>query len=251
MNRNSFYWVSAHLSDKGKVRAINEDACLDRSDLGIWVVADGMGGHAAGDLASKMIVNELKSTHPGDSIGHFANEVTLRLQRVNHKLLQESVHRGGEIIGSTVVTLLAYDGYCIYQWAGDSRIYLFRRGILKQLSRDHSQIEELIEQGFVSADEAEQSSIANYITRAVGANQTLELEAEIIEPCDGDLFLLCSDGLNKEVSNNEIAHILEQHPFQKAVQELINLAIQRGARDNVTLVLVQARASHITILDER
>jgi protein phosphatase len=245
MSQSRFYWVSAHLSDKGKVRAINEDSCLDRADLGLWVVADGMGGHAAGDLASQMIVQELKSTQPGDSISHFANEVTQRLQAVNQRLLEESGRRGGEIIGSTVVTLLALDGYCIYQWAGDSRIYLFRRGVLKQLSRDHSQIEELIELGMLSAAQAEQSTIANYITRAVGASENLDLEAEIIEPCDGDLYLLCSDGLNKEVSDEEIAQILAGHPFQEAIQQLIDLAMARGARDNITLILVEARSTHI------
>jgi protein phosphatase len=245
MSQNSFYWVSAHLSDKGKVRSINEDSCLDRADLGIWVVADGMGGHAAGDLASQMIVNELKSTQPGDSISNLANDVAQRLQTVNQRLLEESQRRGGEIIGSTVVTLLAQDGYCIYQWAGDSRIYLFRRGVLKQLSRDHSQIEELIELGMLSTEQAEQSTIANYITRAVGASNNLDLEAEIIEPCEGDLFLLCSDGLNKEVSDEEIGHILESSPFQEAIQQLIELAMVRGARDNITLILVEARTTHI------
>ncbi|MCU7931110.1 MAG: protein phosphatase 2C domain-containing protein [Candidatus Thiodiazotropha sp. (ex Codakia rugifera)] len=243
MSLNNFYWVSAHLTDKGKVRSINEDACLDRADLGIWAVADGMGGHAAGDLASGMIINALKSTNPGDSLGSLASDVEQRLQQVNYQLLMESEKRGGEIIGSTVVTLLAYQGYCIYQWAGDSRIYLYRRGVLKQLNRDHSQVEELIEQGIVTSDQAEQSPIANYITRAVGATEELELEAEIFEPCDGDLFLLCSDGLNKEVRDVEIAEILSLYSFQEAIQKLLNLTMDRGARDNVTLVLVQAQSA--------
>jgi protein phosphatase len=250
MNQNNIYWVSAHLTDKGKVRSINEDACLDRADLGIWAVADGMGGHSAGDLASGMIISELKSARPGDSLGQLAQDVEQRLQQVNQQLLIESQRRGGEIIGSTVVTLLAHDDYCIYQWAGDSRIYLYRRGSLKQLSRDHSQIEELIEQGIVTSDQAEQSSIANYITRAVGACEVLELEAEIVEPCDGDLFLLCSDGLNKEVNDTEIADILGRYNFQDAIQYLINLAMERGARDNVTLVLVQARSTRVAAPDE-
>ncbi|MCU7936481.1 MAG: protein phosphatase 2C domain-containing protein [Candidatus Thiodiazotropha sp. (ex Dulcina madagascariensis)] len=245
MSQSSFYWVSAHRTDKGKVRSINEDACLDRADLGIWVVADGMGGHAAGDLASGMIVRELKSTIPGESLGHLAGDVEQRLQQVNQQLQLESQKRGGEIIGSTVVTLLAYQGYCIYQWAGDSRIYLYRRGTLKQLSRDHSQVEELIEQGIVTSDQAEQSPIANYITRAVGAGEALELDAEIFEPCNGDLFLLCSDGLNKEVTDAEIAEILGRYNFQEAIQQLITLTLDRGARDNVTLILVQARSTSV------
>jgi protein phosphatase len=243
MSLNSLYWVSAHVTDKGKVRSINEDALLDRADLGIWVVADGMGGHAAGDMASGMIVNELKSISPGDSLSAMARDVEQRLHYVNQQLLLESQRRSGEIIGSTVVTLLTYQGYCIYQWAGDSRIYLYRRNRLKQLSRDHSQVEEMIEQGIVTSEQAEQSPVANYITRAVGASEELELDAEIFEPCDGDLFLLCSDGLNKEVNDTEIAHILGSCGFQEAVEQLINLALERGARDNVTLVLVEARLS--------
>jgi protein phosphatase len=243
MTLNSLYWVSAHVTDKGKVRSINEDALLDRADLGIWVVADGMGGHAAGDMASGMIVNELKSLSPGDSLSEMARDVEHRLQYVNQQLLLESQRRSGEIIGSTVVTLLTYQGYCIYQWAGDSRIYLYRRNRLKQLSRDHSQVEEMIEQGIVTTEQAEQSPVANYITRAVGASDELELDAEIFEPCDGDLFLLCSDGLNKEVNDSEIAYILGSCGFQEAVEKLINLALERGARDNVTLVLVEARLS--------
>lgn len=251
MSLNSFYWVSAHVTDKGKVRSINEDALLDRADLGIWVVADGMGGHAAGDVASAMIVNELKSISPGDSLGAMARDVEQRLQNVNQQLLLESQRRSGEIIGSTVVTLLTYQGYCIYQWAGDSRIYLFRRNRLKQLSRDHSQVEELIEQGIVTSEQAEQSPVANYITRAVGASEELELDAEIFEPCDGDLFLLCSDGLNKEVSDAEIAEILGNCGFQEALEQLINLALERGARDNVTLVLVEARLSQSSAPEQR
>ncbi|MEW8289647.1 MAG: protein phosphatase 2C domain-containing protein [Candidatus Thiodiazotropha endolucinida] len=243
MSLNSFYWVSFHFIYIFLFHSINEEACLDRAYLGIWVVADGMGGHAAGDMASEMIVNELKSITPGDSLGALAGDVEQRLQYVNRQLLLESQRRGGEIIGSTVVTLLTYQGYCIYQWAGDSRIYLYRRERLKQLSRDHSQVEELIEQGIVSSDEAEQSPIANYITRAVGASEELELDAEIFEPCDGDLFLLCSDGLNKEVNDAEIAQILGSHGFQEAVQQLIDLAMERGARDNVTLVLVEVRST--------
>jgi protein phosphatase len=183
-------------------------------------------------------------------LGTLASDVEQRLHFVNQKLLLESQRRGGEIIGSTVVTLLAYQGYCIYQWAGDSRIYLYRRERLKQLSRDHSQVEELIEQGIVTSDQAEQSPIANYITRAVGASEELELDAEIFEPCDGDLFLLCSDGLNKEVSDVEIAQILGNYGFQEALQQLIELAMERGARDNVTLVLVQARSTHSDALEQ-
>ncbi|MCP4285314.1 MAG: serine/threonine-protein phosphatase [Gammaproteobacteria bacterium] len=238
MNTHPLHWQSTHRSNKGLVRQINEDACLNRPEVGIWVVADGMGGHAAGDLASRTIVDTLQGMEPGESLGLLANGVKQRLFEVNQKLLQESEKRGGETIGSTVVALLAHQGRCIYLWAGDSRIYLYRRGRFKQLSRDHSQVEELIAQGIVSHDQADSCPISNYITRAVGAYNDLELDAEMIEPRTGDIFLLCSDGLYKEIADDEIASVLGQFPLQEAAEHLLALSLERGARDNVTFVLV-------------
>lgn len=235
-----FEWRSAHQSDKGKVRSLNEDALLDRCDLGLWAVADGMGGHSSGDLASRMIVEALASLRPQDeNLGSLVTDIDGRLQQVNLKLQQESQRRGGGIIGSTVAVLLAHEDYCTYLWAGDSRIYLYRRGSLKQLSRDHSQVEEQLEGIFGDAQASGAASVANYITRAVGAGACLELEAEIIEPCVGDRFLLCSDGLNKELSDTEIAGVLERHPLQEATATLLARCLERGASDNVTLILVE------------
>jgi protein phosphatase len=236
-----FEWRSSHQSDKGKVRNLNEDALLDRPDLGLWAVADGMGGHTAGDLASRSIVKALETIQPkGESLGGLATEINHRLQQVNDRLLQESKRRGSGIIGSTVVVLLAHQGYCLYLWAGDSRLYLYRRGTLKQLSRDHSQVEEQLEGVFGEDRHQRSASIANYITRAVGAGDMLELEAEMIEPCEGDCFLLCSDGLNKELADAEIAAVLERYPLPDAATKLCDQCLERGASDNISLILVQA-----------
>jgi protein phosphatase len=244
MNTLGFDWRSAHQSDTGKVRQLNEDAMLDRSDLGLWIVADGMGGHSAGDLASQMIVDAMETLQPqGESLGSLASEIERRLQQVNNRLQQESQRRGSGIIGSTVVLLLAHQDYCLYLWAGDSRIYLYRRGSLRQLSRDHSQVEEQLEGLFTDDHSPGAASIANYITRAVGAGDTLELEAELIEPCVGDCFLLCSDGLNKEMADTEIAAILERYPLQEAAARLLAQCLDRGATDNVTLILVEVIAT--------
>jgi protein phosphatase len=172
-----------------------------------------------------------------------ADEIDRRLQRVNLQLQQESQRRGSGIIGSTVAVLLAHEDYCLYLWAGDSRIYLYRRGSLKQLSRDHSQVEEQLEGVFGDGQFHNAASIANYITRAVGASEVLELEAELIEPCEGDRFLLCSDGLNKELADNEIAAVLERYPLQDAAARLLAQCLERNASDNVTLILVQVVAS--------
>ncbi|MEJ2593368.1 MAG: protein phosphatase 2C domain-containing protein, partial [Candidatus Thiodiazotropha sp.] len=121
-------WLSSHQSDKGKVRDHNEDALLDRPDLGLWAVADGMGGHSCGDLASRMIVESLAGVQPqGESLGEMVDDIDLRLQQVHLSLQQESRRRDGGIIGSTVEVLLAHAGHGIDLWAGDSRIYLYRR----------------------------------------------------------------------------------------------------------------------------
>jgi protein phosphatase len=240
MSRPGFEWRSVHQSDAGKVRQLNEDAMLDRPDLGLWMVADGMGGHSAGDLASRMIVEAMESLQPqGESLGNLASEIEHRLQLVNRQLQEESQRRGSGIIGSTVALLLAHEDYCLYLWAGDSRIYLFRRGSLKQLSRDHSQVEEQLEGVFMENQPPGAASITNYITRAVGAGDTLDLEAELIEPCAGDCFLICSDGLNKELSDNEITAVLQRYSPQQAGPKLLAQCLERGATDNVTLILVE------------
>ncbi|MGD8909380.1 MAG: protein phosphatase 2C domain-containing protein [Chromatiales bacterium] len=244
MNTLGFEWRSTHQSDRGKVRHLNEDALLDRPDLGLWIVADGMGGHSAGDLASQMIVEAMETLQPqGENLGNLASEIDRRLQRVNLQLQQESQRRDSGIIGSTVVVLLAHEDYCLYLWAGDSRIYLYRRGSLRQLSRDHSQVEEQLEGVFADDHSIGAASIANYITRAVGAGDTLELEAELIEPCVGDCFLLCSDGLNKELADTEIAAVLERYPLQEAAARLLAQCLDRGGTDNVTLILVEVVAT--------
>jgi len=240
MTEAGFQWISAHRTSTGRVRSVNEDACLDWPEHGIWVVADGMGGHTAGDLASQMIVDTLKGMEAAESLGQLAGDVERNLQQVNRRLIREGQRRGGKIIGSTIVALLARGPACAYLWAGDSRIYLYRRGTLRQLSRDHSQLEELIEQGILSTAQAENNPIANLITRAVGADDGLEVDTEIFEPLHKDLFLLCSDGLNKEISDEEIAGFLGRYSLNQAIDELMTLALERGARDNVTIVLVQA-----------
>lgn len=239
MTKADFQWISAHRTSTGRVRSLNEDACLDWPEHGVWVVADGMGGHTAGDFASRMIVDTLKGMDTAESLGQLVGDVKINLLQVNQKLISEGQRRGGKIIGSTIVALLARGPACAYLWAGDSRIYLYRRGTLRQLSRDHSQIEELIEQGIISTAQAENHPIANLITRAVGADDELEVDTEIFEPMHKDLFLLCSDGLNKEISDEEIAGFLGRYGLSQAIDQLTALALERGARDNVTIILVQ------------
>lgn len=240
-----FRWTSAARSHVGLVRQINEDSILEQPERGLWVVADGMGGHTLGDLASRMIIDTMSSMPPPDSLASFISDAHDRLQAVNQQLRTEAENRNAKIIGSTVVVLLSCGQQCAYLWAGDSRIYLFRNGRLTQLTRDHSQFEELRSSGRLT-----EFTIAfaarNLITRAVGAADTLELDEEIVEVNDGDMFLLCSDGLTNEVDEQEIRSALISGDCQQASETLIDLALQHGARDNVSVVVARAEDLYST-----
>ncbi|VAW79432.1 Protein serine/threonine phosphatase PrpC, regulation of stationary phase [hydrothermal vent metagenome] len=238
-DRETFQWISAGITDVGKVRKINEDAFTDRPDNGLWVVADGMGGHAAGDFASQAIVESLNQVGQHERLSLFIDEVEDRLLKVNQALIDEAASREeSTTIGSTVVALIALEKHCACLWAGDSRAYRLRGGQMTPVSQDHSQVEELIEQGMLLREDAESHPAANVITRAVGADEQLFVDVELVELQDGDRFLLCSDGLFKEVSEPEIAEHMQRGSSQELCHDLIELALERGSRDNVTVVAV-------------
>ena len=241
---SQFRWASAARSDAGRVREINEDAWLDQPDLGRWAVADGMGGHAVGDLASRLVVDALSQLSPPASMKRFIADARTRLQTANRLLREEAARRQVQRIGSTVVVLLACDRFCGYLWAGDSRIYLYRQGQLRQLTRDHSQIEQLKSLGQLTEQEARHHPAQHMITRAVGATDRLDLDEDAIEVADGDVFLLCSDGLSNEVSDQEIHAALAADDCRRASSELVDIALARGGRDNITAVVVQAEDPH-------
>src|SRR3972149_10624726 len=129
-----YTWSSYGLSDKGKVRKHNEDSMLVRPEVGLWVVADGMGGHSAGDVASQMIVNSLRDVQAGNKLNNYINDIEDRLLAVNKHLLDKAQQSTKSItIGSTVVAMLAYGKYCAYIWAGDSRLYRLRNRQIRQM----------------------------------------------------------------------------------------------------------------------
>lgn len=241
IQKESFEFRSAAATHPGAVRSLNEDSFLDRVDLGLWAVADGMGGHEAGDYASQTIVDAMHGLDPPENAPDFLNAVAKCLHDANRRLREEAVRRGGSVIGSTVVVLLAFDGHFACLWAGDSRIYLFRNGELKRVTRDHSQVQELVDTGVLAPEEAERHPAANVITRAVGAMDELALDVFQGPLAAGDLFLLCSDGLVKALSEAEIAETLRQSSPEIGAQHLIDEALARQASDNVTAILVAAR----------
>ena len=234
-------WKSNAATHVGKVRQINEDSFLDKEALHLWVIADGMGGHHAGDVASQAIVQCLDEMTPRKRLSTYIDEIEDRLISVNQKLRRLAAeHQDNRTIGSTVVSMVALDNYFALLWAGDSRAYRARNGSIAQLTRDHSQVEELVERGVILREEAESHPASNVITRAVGATDQLYVDVDIDKAEPGDTFLLCSDGLYKHLSEDEIAGILRKEDLAEVCQSLIDLTLERGATDNVTLVVIRA-----------
>jgi protein phosphatase len=233
-------WTSASQTDVGLVRAINEDACLDMPERGLWAVADGMGGHAAGDVASLMVVKALAALPVPQTPAEFVGSARGALDAANRRLREEAAVRHVRAIGTTVVVCLAFGRRCTLLWAGDSRIYLYRARRLVQLTRDHSVVEAWKSQGYLSAEQAFHHPAQHLVTRAVGAADTLDLDESTVDVMDGDMFLLCSDGLTNEVHDTEIADILACGNCEKAARALIDMALRAGARDNVSAIVVCA-----------
>ncbi len=232
------YW---EMTSVGAVRKHNEDNMLSRPDLGLWVVADGAGGHDSGEVASGLIVSELDRLPKHLSGAEVLSEVRLTLSRVHEALRAEAASRGGDtMIASTFVSLILRDTHFACLWAGDSRAYLLRHGHLSQISRDHSLVQELVDSGNLAAEDAEHHPHANVITRAVGADSdTLQLDKVIGQSEPGDRFLLCSDGLSKTLSEAEIASLLGAPDGVPPTELLIAAALAHRVNDNVTAVVVE------------
>ncbi len=239
MGDKALDWVSTARTDVGKVRNHNEDALLERPDIGLWVVADGMGGHSAGDLASGMIVERLADLRQADNLNQFLDEAEQIVTEVNSELREIARQRQAHMIGSTIVSLLALSRHAICMWAGDSRMYRLRTSRFEQVNQDHALVAELTERGVITPEQAVNHPQGNLVTRAVGASDALHLDLEIIQLRPGDRILLCSDGLDKEVSDEEIQQAMREYPDAGFVEPLVELALQRGSRDNVTVVGVE------------
>jgi protein phosphatase len=234
------HWASAARTDLGLVRTNNEDAVLDRPQRRMWAVADGMGGHAYGEVASHMAVDALDALAPAQSLRQAVAQARSVLQEVNSALLATAAARQVPVIGTTLVLLLAWQRAAACVWAGDSRIYLCRGGGLHQLTRDHNQFEELRAAGHLSAAEALAMPGAGMITRALGAGATLQLDEAELQVSDGDLFLLCSDGLSNAVSPEAMFRALTGGDCAQAADVLVELALAAGGRDNISAVVVRA-----------
>ncbi len=231
-------WSFTHAGAK---RAANEDALVDRPKIGLWAVADGAGGHSAGALASGILAECLQGMPDGLSHDAAVMEVRRRVDAAHQEMGSEATRRGqGIIVASTLVVLVVRERQYTCLWAGDSRAYLLRGGQFRQLTRDHSLVQSLVDAGAITAEEAAHHPRGNVITRAVGADDAgFALDAISGEVDPGDRLLLCSDGLNKSLTDLEIA---AQLAGAGPAEALIKAALEKHATDNVTAVAVEIMA---------
>jgi serine/threonine protein phosphatase PrpC len=230
------------VTDVGVVRRVNEDRYLASDALGMWAVADGMGGMARGDWAAGMIIEVLSALSYQEDLRRAIDEATAALHQANARILHES-SVVGEQMGSTIVLVAVRERQFAVMWVGDSRAYLIRDRRLYPLTRDHSQVQELVDRGVLDAEGAAKHPLRNVLTRAVGVGAQLEpdLAGGMLE--SDDLLLLCSDGLYGVLGEAEIQTILDREPIEQAGRTMISRCHALGAPDNITLVTLSLSES--------
>ncbi|MGH7463517.1 MAG: Stp1/IreP family PP2C-type Ser/Thr phosphatase [Longimicrobiales bacterium] len=233
-------------TDVGQWRPLNEDAHLVRPESNLFAVADGMGGHAAGEVASRIAIDTLAgsappTTVPPDQLGEF---LRTRLEQANDAIRAETraspEHEG---MGTTMTALAFTDraDQAAFAHIGDSRLYLWREGRLEQVTRDHTWVQEQIEQGALQPDQAKLHPLSSMLSRALGTNPTAEVDTGTCEVRAGDIFLICSDGLTNMVPNDAIEEILSGNTSAAALASaLVAEANARGGTDNITALIVRA-----------
>jgi serine/threonine protein phosphatase PrpC len=245
--RRPICWKSHAASDVGSVRSVNEDAVLEKPEIGLWAVADGMGGHEAGDVASAMIVHALENIPRQSRLSDLVDRIEDSLIDVNSRLLEYAeIMLDGQTVGSTIAGLAINGQAAACIWAGDSRLYRYRNAQLQQISRDHSEVAELLECGAITRAEAHDHPDANVITRAIGTSEELYVDIDVLSARIGDRFLLCSDGLYNAVSDEQVIAAMAHEEPEVIVSELIDAALQGGAPDNVSAVLIKGVPGTVT-----
>ncbi len=226
-------------TDPGNSRKENEDALLLKPSAGLWLIADGMGGHSFGSYASQLVVNRIAATDTSGTIEQALNKIHIALQDVNTHLVKYAQQHEQGVCGSTVIGMLMSNNTCVFFWAGDSRLYLVRDQRISQLSKDHSVEQEKIDKGLIEKDDPNFTG-KNLITRAVGGDHQLDLEISYHQPQPGDQFFLCSDGVYNEISEQEIEKIINMPNSAKERCLTMNEeVISRAARDNFTGIIIE------------
>ena len=233
-------WQSACETHAGNRRKNNEDSVLSRPDVGLWAVADGMGGHMAGDVASQAITDALDRLPIKGVLADDVDQVEDALVSVNDELrLHARIECQGGTVGSTVVVLLVRESVGVALWAGDSRLYRQRHGRLEQITRDHNPISDLLDSGAVSEAEA-LAADTNTITRAVGGQPALNLDVAVFDVAANDTFLLCTDGLYRELDSRVLSTELGGSALEDVANRLLGRCLAGAARDNVSLVVARS-----------
>lgn len=228
---------TAHETHPGMRRSENEDSFAIHDGGSLWVVADGMGGHAHGRFASSAVARNLQSAHLGGDLQSDAAAIQTAITAANATVYARS-HAENATIGTTVAALYINGGQAICFWVGDSRIYRFRDRTLQQITRDHTQVRHLIDTRQITQDEAKNHPMGHVLTRAVGVDAFPRIEQKAIDVSPEDTFLICSDGLTACASDDEIADALRELGGTRACADLLQLCLDRGAPDNVTIIVV-------------
>lgn len=223
------------LTDVGAVRKHNEDRYFGSDQLGIWMVADGMGGLERGDWASTQVIEAVSALAFQDGIAATLEGIRSALEKANERILAEA-ETVGKQMGSTAVALVIRGREFGIGWVGDSRAYLLRGGRLYRLTRDHSQVQDLIDHGVIDEAAAATHPLRNVLTRAVGVTRPLQMDTMSDALQDEDLLLLCSDGLYGVIGEQEMETTLSSQSFERAAQTMIARCHELGAPDNITVV---------------
>ena len=229
--------LSAFRTDVGKVRANNQDAPIVSEKLRLYGVADGMGGHKGGEVASTSardnLLRELEGKTP--SVAALSGAI----EEVNRQIYHQQEHDDALTgMGTTLSVLWMSDNFVYIGHVGDSRVYLLRDGEFKQMTLDHSLVEQLVREGVLTEEEAQNHPMRNIIARAIGTDESVEVDVVVEERRKGDLWLACSDGLHGLVDDRQMRDALRQYAPEKAADVLLKAALDAGGRDNVTLVIV-------------
>lgn len=229
--------LSAFRTDVGKVRANNQDAPIVSEKLRLYGVADGMGGHKGGEVASTSARDDLLRELEGKTPSVAA--LSGAIEEVNRQIYHQQEHDDALTgMGTTLSVLWMSDNFVYIGHVGDSRVYLLRDGEFKQMTLDHSLVEQLVREGVLTEEEAQNHPMRNIITRAIGTDESVEVDVVVEERRKGDLWLACSDGLHGLVDDLQMRDALRQYAPEKAADVLLKAALDAGGRDNVTLVIV-------------
>lgn len=241
------------LSDPGMVRALNEDSVFTAPEAGLAILADGMGGYSAGEVASAMAIEtvsrELLNSLPGlkerpleEATPDLHEDIEFAVGRANEAIHYKSHNDADcEGMGTTLVVAALLDGQLTVAHVGDSRLYRFREGRLEQVTRDHSWLDEQLALGVITAEQAAASRFQNIVTRGLGIEETVDVEIHDYPVQAGDIYLLCSDGLSDMIKDPDIQRLLAEHgaDLNQAARHLVDQANENGGRDNVSVILMR------------